>query len=124
MNKSEATALNREIRQLIEPVLQAHGLKVKSANSTFTDTEFNLTVKTVDPNAPIPDWHLDSIGLPAETKAGVEFTYGQKRYRFDGVALNRPKYPISATDMATGKQFKLGREAVGAIRKEVEKNYA
>jgi hypothetical protein len=124
MNKSEANALNAQIREVVKPLLEAHGLKLVSGNATFGEAMFNVNIKSIDPNADIPEWQLDSFGLPKETKVGVEFTYGQKRYRFDGIAPKRPKYPISATDMATGKQFKLGREAVGAIRKEVEKNYA
>ena len=68
MNKSEANTLNREIRQVIEPVLQAHGLKLKSANATFTDSTFNLSVKSIDPNAAIPEWHLESVGRSTRSR--------------------------------------------------------
>ena len=119
MDRNQANALVDDIRAALEPVMAKHGLQLKPARATYSDSEFKMTVKVIDPDAEIADWMLESYGLPAGTKPGVEFTMNGKRWRFDGVAPNRPKYPIDATEVLTGKPFKLTRDAANYIAKEV-----
>lgn len=121
MNKQEAISTREAIVAALEPVLAERGLQLQPSTIRFDTTGFTMPLKVVDVNAEIPAWHLDSVGLPAGTKPGVEFVMGGKRYRFDGVAINRPKYPISATELGNGKQYKLGRNAADYIAKEVNK---
>jgi hypothetical protein len=119
MNKQEARQLQADIRDALAPVMERHGLRLKPATIRFDDLGFTMSLKGEDPNAEIPDWHLESVGLPKGTKPGVEFTYGRERYRFDGIAINRPKYPINATRLKDDRQYKLGRSAADSIAKEV-----
>ena len=124
MNKSEAKTIREEVQAAVESILAPHGLKLTGCNASFDDTSFNMTIKSSDPDAEIPAWDLTKVGLPPETKAGIRFDYNGKSFEFTGVNTRRPKFPISATDVASGKQYKLPRNAGIAITEAMERNNA
>ena len=124
MQKHEAKAIREEVQEAVKGVLAEHGLRLDRCSATYDDINFNMSIKSSDPDAKIPSWDLTKVGLPPETKAGIRFDYNGKSFEFTGINTRRPKFPISAIDVANGKQYKLPRNAGIAITEAMERNNA
>ena len=119
MDKATASQLNKKITEAIRPILAEHGMTLKSCNARFDDASFNLAIKSSDDTAPLSSWELTTVGLPADTPRGVEFTFNGTRYTFTGINLRAKKYPIQAT-RSDGKSYKLPEFASRAIIEALE----
>lgn len=65
-------------------------------------------------------WQAPLLGL-REDALGVIFVMRGKAYRVTGLATNRPKYPINAEQVDTGKGFKFPRSTVEVINAAAER---
>lgn len=92
-------------------------LDFKVGSGTFTDSEvkFKLEIKN---NGTGDSKSTDEIqyernrtlyGLPAY---GYQFTWGTNLYSVVGYDTRKPKYPVLAVSVATGKRFKFPRNVL------------
>ena len=117
MDKASANRLNLQIQAAIRPILVENGMELQSCDARFDDSSFDLSVKAKDPNAAIPRWNLEAVGLATDTPPGVKFDYNGTTWTFTGVNLRAKRYPICATRVGDGKPFKLDVSATTSIRR-------
>lgn len=112
ITRKDVTTIQNEIGDAVRAIAEAHGLTLTKNNASYTGDSIRFTVAVERPDVALSQAAKDVVGLPAEVERGALFNYGGQQYSLDAIKLNRPKYPISATNTATGKPFKLPQHAV------------
>lgn len=115
--------LSEEVLVELEALGLKHGLRfsVTGGSIGMTDLTIKIKASTDDPHAAIDQakrelslmgrqWGLD------ESHYGKKFKHGSKMFQLTGVKPSRPKYPVSATCLATGKQYKFPAYVLNEIR--------
>ena len=117
MTPNLCNALNIEIKEALAVITKKHGLTVDISGSSYnTDTGYN------------PKIHLGIVtedGIPADFKRLAPIyslmgeDYGKEVRLQNGhmakiarINKRRPKYPISVTDVVTGKSYKMSSHQV------------
>lgn len=106
-DKATCRMLGQQLEKTLRAFAADYGLTVQSAGGRFTDLEFTSKVlfKVNNPelqtNAAREEWnrYCELFDLKPED-FGREFTAKDGTYRVSGIALNRSKFPVKATDAA------------------------
>jgi len=117
VSKSLAIQITNEIEESVKAILAKHNLQLLK-QSTKYGNEYNYTVKAVavtlsesgvNLNSPeAQNWLAvgTSYGFknPSDVLGGT-FVNARKEYKFMGINLRKEKFPLSAIEVATGKQY-------------------
>lgn len=117
VSKPLAIEITNEIEASVKAILAKHNLQLLK-QSTKYGNEYNYTVKAVavtlsetgvNLNSPeAQNWLAvgTSYGFknPADVLGGT-FVNARKEYKFIGINLRKEKFPLSAIEVATGKQY-------------------
>ena len=122
-NISAATAkqVTSEVDKAIAAIFSNYGLSKPKISTTYGDylkIAIQATVDTPDENgvnttsreALAYERYAETYGLN-KGLLGTEFISNGKAFTFTGIATNRPKFPICAVEVGTGRPYKMG-EAV------------
>lgn len=108
-------AFNREIFKSIRPslnealtkVAKEYGINLEFNTISFDDNRFTtrLTGEIPGKSDTLPVRFASiNVGFPA---VGTRFKTGRSVFEVTGYKTNRPKYPICATQVGTGRKFKF-----------------
>jgi hypothetical protein len=121
LNGSQSVRLIQELAlKAMQKELKAYGITVKALSGTRGETaklRFEFIAGT-GKAALTKSTQLAQIGsfLGLTVKdIGKTFVSNGRTFRFDDVKVRRYKFPISATDAKTGKQFKFSKTAAAKI---------
>ncbi len=92
----------------VQKALEDEGLEVEIAGSTtFSPAECTFKFKATLPDRAedMNQIRCEQLGLPRNI-VGESFVQKRSTFTITGIALNRPKYPISCTNQ-NGRQFKF-----------------
>ena len=117
VSKALAIEITNEIEESVKAILAKHNLQLLKQNTKYGE-EYNYTVKAVavtlnesGVNLNSPEAHNwlavgSSYGFknPADVLGGI-FVNARKEYKFVGINLRKEKFPLSAIEIATGKQY-------------------
>ena len=117
VSKSLAIEITKEIDESVKAILAKHNLQLLKQSTKYGD-EFNYTVKAVavtlnetgvNLNSPeAQNWLAvgTSYGFknPSDVLGGT-FVNARKEYKFTGINMRKEKFPLSAIEIATGKQY-------------------
>ena len=117
VSKELAIQITKEIDESARAILAKHNLQLLK-QSTKYGHEFSYTIKAVaitlnetgvNVNSPEAQNWLEvgtSYGFknPADVLGGT-FVNARKEYKFIGINLRKEKFPLSAIEVATGKQY-------------------
>lgn len=104
VDKSTANTLMTKCRKALEEVLTAEGFEISKFSAKFGDS-FGLSLSAIpsvknelglNPNsAEVVDFHrYHQLFELSPNALGVNFAVGPKQYTFEGLKMNRRKYPI------------------------------
>jgi hypothetical protein len=114
VDKATAKAVQQEMGDALKAIAAKHGLEITSSRSTYSESEFNLSIKSrstsQEDNAATWARYAPMYGLPLDG-LGQTITLNRKVYTITGLDLNRRAYPVRVTD-AYGKALLLREEAV------------
>ena len=117
VSKSLAIEITKEIDESVKAILAKHNLQLFKQSTKYGD-EYNYTVKAVavtlnetgvNLNSPeAQNWLAvgTSYGFKNPSDVlGSTFIHARKEYKFMGINLRKEKFPLSAIEVATGKQY-------------------
>ena len=114
ITRSTLKQLRPAIESALADVEKNFGIKLKLANCKYTSVDFTFQLKgevldTGDGESVAErDWKTYSAEFGLDTvKFGSVFESSGRRFRITGIKITRPKYPVSAVDVSTGKGFKF-----------------
>jgi len=120
MTGTKVKEINAEVNAALAQIAKKHGLvSFKTTGNIAVDGSrdhingFKIKVEAVV-SADDIDSKLVILGLP-EGSFGKVITYDRKQFKIVGANLSKPKYGVSAIDIATGKQYGLVTESVKRI---------
>lgn len=117
LGKPECREISHQALVALETLENELGLKIERVgNGTFDPDsyfEFKLrfTLAGADPGKKDFDRYADLFGLKPEDYGRTFVTRGET-YQITGISPNRPKYPINAKSVRTGKSFKFQEASV------------
>jgi hypothetical protein len=124
LDKKNLHMLRLELQAAAEAVGQKHGIKILVGNARFTpeNATFKVEIATIAVDGVVNDRTVSDFkqachvfGLKPE-HFGAEITYGRELYKIAGLTSGRSyKFPILATRLSDGKQFKLPLAAVASL---------
>jgi len=128
MTKAILSALADEIEVALQDIAKKHNVQIKRGNGTFGETNatLKLEINEVKEDGTVLDKDAETFlkmakfyGLEAEDLNKV-FTSNGSKYSIVGLNTRRGKYPISATDLSSGKRYKFTADHIKfALGKEV-----
>lgn len=112
IDKVGAELIAKEIEAAVQAIGEKHGVTIRRGGGKFDSMTFNmkLTIKVADPEAALAAARADFtrncfIFKLEASDFGRDFTLpGNKRYRVNGLALSRRKYPIKVWDYAKDQE--------------------
>lgn len=131
VTQEQALAVTAELEAAANAIFGKHGLKCGAVSGSFgyiysikieayRVTDGGNGVNVTSKNA--LDWihagplYATEFGFTdAESLLGVEFNYEGKYLKFVGSSSRRSKYPLIATEISTGTDFKLPIESLNVI---------
>ncbi len=118
INKATAKEIGAAVESALASVAEQFGLEVSVRGGTFDAGSFKPKVEFTTANAAEEDFvtYASLYGLDA-CHWGAEFTSKGKRFRISGLAHRSRTYPILATEIATGKQYKFTSEGIARALK-------
>lgn len=129
VSKELAIQITKEIDESVKEILAKHNLQLFKQSTKYGD-EFSYTIKAVavtlnetgvNVNSPeAQNWLAvgTSYGFknPANVLGGT-FVNARKEYKFIGINLRKEKFPLSAIEVATGKQYGFPLKALMQLPK-------
>lgn len=112
LTRSDTQTIQKRLAELAEGIFAEYGLTLDKCNATYDAQNVSISIGATNRSAPLKASDLQVLGIPTDTKRGAEFQYGDKRYALQGFKWSRTKYPITATNLENGKEYKLPRESV------------
>lgn len=122
-DRKKIREINAEIEKSFSVIEKNYGIKLELGNTRFSSTEF--TTKVVAKVSSTGDAKMVEkedferkaplIGLTASDYGRV-ISYAGKKFRITGIAPNRRKYPIIATNITNGKTYKLPYHSITGYR--------
>ena len=118
MDRNAVRALNAELREAIAAIAAKHGVTASAGTASFDPYAGSMRVKVEFQVAGAAEGNFarDCRALGTTVQAedlNREFTtLSGQTYRLTGINLRAPKYPFLATEIATGKSYKLGQATV------------
>ena len=114
ITRSTLKQLRPAIESALADVAKNFDIKLKLANCKYSSVDFTFQLKgeVLDAgdgeSVAQRDWktYAAEFGLGA-VEFGSVFESNGRRFRITGIKITRPKYPVSAVDVATGKGFKF-----------------
>jgi len=116
--------LKAEINTEIEKVGQKYGISLRVGNGNYTPETFTLKLEggvivngiAIDKDRQAFKANALYVGL-APNDLGREFNFQGKVYKIVGLKTSSKKYPVIASNLATGKKFKFAVADVKALLK-------
>lgn len=109
--------IDAEIIAALTPIMEKHGLTVALDGGTFDpNTHYTAKVKmqlVSDVGVPADFAKMAPMyGLEADDYGKIITLNHGKRAKISGINPNSPKYPISLTELGTGKRWKVPADTV------------
>ena len=121
-----------DFNKAVEAFAKKNGVVMSIEGIRFSDSEFTGKLKVII--APTGNMSAEeAMGRKSLDLEGVFFglkenDYGRTfknwdgdTYKLTGVKSSRPKYPVSATNVRTGKSFKFGEDVIAKLSKRKTK---
>ena len=118
-----------DFEKAIEAFSKKTGVAMKLGSAQFNDSSatYKLEIVIVDGKSGMSaaeaigrkSLELDGafFGLTADDYGRTFKNWDGGTYRLTGVKSSRPKYPVSATNVITGKSFKFGEDVIKKLSK-------
>ena len=115
IDRTACRLLSGEIEAALQTIAQKYGLSIRSAGGRFSESEYTCKVECqVKTTSGIPaSFAIEAkmLGLPEDCHGKV-FRSRDRSFQITGIEIRRPKMPVSAKDVSTGKGFKFPVEDV------------
>lgn len=123
-DKPTVQQLHREVDAAVKAVLAKHpGVALQKSSGTYSDNEFRISIRLVTqgrsgdlPSEADFKQAARAYGFKPEM-LGKTVSFGGERFKILGWARKRPKFPIEAENVRTGRRYKLPLEAVGGSKR-------
>jgi uncharacterized protein YlxP (DUF503 family) len=116
LGRAECRTLAEELQTVIQRAVNKYGLTVSEKGGQYSGATATLKFEVAVPAMAESRANSDAKLLGAEFSVGDTFTSRGDEYTVTGFALNRRKYPVSASRTSDGKQFKF---TVGSISRAI-----
>lgn len=112
-DKVTVRKLAEEAQELLKPLEEKYGIKIKLGGGTFTPGDFTpkITFKVSDADQQEFKRYASLVGLEPED-FGRTFVAGGKTYKLTGINLRARKFPIQAVNLRDGKTYKMTEASV------------
>jgi len=124
MTGTKVKEINAEVNAALAAIAAKHGMvSFKTTGSIAVDgsrdqiTGFRIRVEAVVSAASVDD-NLVLLGLP-KGSFGKVINYDGKQFRISGANLSKPKFGVSAINLADGKSYSLVTASVARILNSV-----
>lgn len=121
INKDFLKEFRDDFMRLNEAIELKYGVKVQLGNISYTESDFNTTLKVYKDNGGecIEKLEFNKLckryGI-AEDDFGIEFSYNGKKFKLIGFKPKNRTYPIIAMESSSNKRFKLPLESLNSIK--------
>lgn len=131
INRKTLKTIRADFDKSMESLSKKTGLAFKMGSISFNDASFTAKLEVVimsDGNMSAQeamgrnslDLEGAFLGLNADDYGRTFVNWDGNTYRLTGVKSSRPKYPISAVNLNTGKSFKFGENIVEKLSKRIK----
>lgn len=115
MDKATAKALMAEAQRAMDEVFARHGMKTSGVRASYDAGSIKITVsgeQQGDESPRVLDWkrYAGSYSLP-EDALGKTIVYQGRAFKITGLAASRRRYPVTVTEILTGKDLLLTVDA-------------
>ena len=114
-NRAACRIVRERLEAALSPVAEELGLTIEYGRGTFSEASFGLKVefKCQTESGQPADFagKARRIRLP-EDCWGKEVRVGGRTIRIVGINLRRRKYPVSGTDVSTGRGYKFHADSI------------
>ena len=129
INKATLRTFREEFENAVAAFSKKQGIVIKLGGIRFNETSFTgkLEVILADTSSGMSaeeamgrnSLNLEGVffGLKAEDYGRTFKNWDGETYRLTGVKSSRPKYPVSAANVRTGKSFKFGEDVIKKLSK-------
>ena len=116
MNRTEAKQIMAEAEAALASVFAAHNLKSAPVRASFDSGSITLRITgegVGDESPRVKDWerYASSYGLPQDALGKLIVVNG-KGFKITGLQPSRRKYPVTVTEVLTGKDMLLTLQGV------------
>jgi hypothetical protein len=119
-SKSNLSEVRRAIDEALVKVEKEYGISLKIGNISFTNEQFTtkLVSKITDPTVvlSVNSGLFEMYGLPANL-AGQIVIHAGKQYQITGVDRGKRKFPITSTELSTGRTTSMTVDLVKLLIK-------
>lgn len=115
-NKSNLNTMRADVAAALAAVEKKHGVSFKLGRISYSTNDFRCKLEcfstsdssgnTVDPKETNFKRDAFRVGVAADA-FGKTFKSGNSAYKITGINARRPKYPVSAIRVASGKGYKF-----------------
>jgi hypothetical protein len=115
MNRQTIKPISEDAKIALQKVAEQYGLILKQEAGRFSNTNFTVKFTFVcetEDGIPADFARLAPLYDLTVEDFGREFTTYNGTYRVTGINSRRPKYPVSAECVRTGKGYKFPASAV------------
>jgi len=123
LDRQTLRAFNADAIVALEEVARKHGVSIRPGAHSFNESNARLKFELCDiaesgevatPEAEEFKLHAERYGLRADQLFGT-FDYAGQVYRVTGLKTRRPKYPICATNVRTGRNHKFPESIIRSV---------
>jgi len=120
MDRKALRAFNADALKALEGIAAEHGMSLRPGTHRFTNANATLkfelsdittTGEVLTPEAQAFKLHASRYGLSPDDLYGTFISRGTQ-FRITGLKTRRPKFPISAQNVATGRLHKFTENAL------------
>lgn len=108
INRELAKIIRIEVDQALIAIATKHGLKCSGLGNIKFGTTLRSSFEMADP---FLEESLAKVSGSNHFEIGRKIYFNGKQFELTGWDGNRPKYPISATEISTGRKYKLPAHA-------------
>lgn len=124
MDKTEAKRLNDEVRAVLGPVLERHGLRLASQRATFSANDIRFTIvgeAAAQDGNPYPkqaaDWNRYAAGYGMKAEwLNTTIRHRGVEYAIAGLEVSRRKYPVLLAPVGAGKAILITPAEVRRVK--------
>ena len=126
MDRKTLRAFNADAISALEKIADEHNMSIRPGTHRFTDANATLKFELMDvtasgdvlsPEAEAWKLHATRYGFHPDDLGGTFVSRGVT-FEITGLKTRRPKYPVSAKNLTTGKPHKFPAELVRDIRQK------
>lgn len=113
MTKEIAINIKNDVEKALKEVFAKYNIDSPGTRVSYSSSEIKISIVATEISADSPTAdaatfkkHANWVGLK-DNAYGAVFTINRRLFKLVSVMTNRPKYPIVAEEISTGKRYKF-----------------